>query len=65
MNLSCGSLKVFGSHKLIGGSAIREYSFVGGGWMTHAFNPDLEAGGHPFKLGHNFCWKCVTVGALL
>ena len=29
--------------------------------MTHTFNPDLEAGGHTFNLGHTFYWKCLTV----
>lgn len=25
-------------------------------WMTHAFNPYLEAGRHTFNLGRTFCW---------
>ena len=29
---------------------------------THAFNPDLEAGGCTFNLGHTFCWKCHCGG---
>lgn len=25
--------------------------------MTHAFDPDLEAGRHTLNLGYTFCWK--------
>lgn len=59
----CGSLNVFGPQKLTGSGTIKRCGLVGGAWMAHAFNLDLEAGGNAFNLGHTFWWKCVTVGA--
>lgn len=50
----CGSLNVFGPQKLTGSGTIKRCGLVGGAWMAHAFNLDLEAGGNAFNLGHTF-----------
>lgn len=60
----CGSLKVFGAHKLLGSGNIR-CGLVRGGWMTRAFKPDLKAGEHTFNQGHIFCWKPVRSSAYM
>lgn len=46
------------------GPGVGSVATLEAGQVTQAFNPDLEAGGHIFNLGHTFLRKCHCGGGL-